>query len=84
MYRPTLGLAIAFMIASAAPVLAQEPPVYTGDYNPPVVRTGHDSKIGDVAVGGHSGTRDISGQTMDATSGGYADNVTVSDIYSGR
>ncbi len=84
MYRPTLGLAIALMIASAVPVLAQEPPVYIGDYNPPVVRTGHDSKIGDAGLHSHSGTRDISGQDLDAGSGGYSANVTLSDIYSGK
>lgn len=84
MYRPTFGLAMALMIASAAPVFAQEPPAYLGAYDPPVVRTGHDSKVGDVGVSGHSGMRDVSGQSMDAGSGGYSDNVTLSDIYSGK
>jgi len=81
MYRPTLSLAMAIMLASAAPVLAQEAPVYLGSYNPPVVRTGHDSRT-DVALSGHSGMRDIAGE--DKGAGGYSANITLSDIYSGK
>jgi hypothetical protein len=84
MYRSILGLALAVVVASAAPVFAEEAPVYVGDYNPPVVRTGHDSRIGDASVSSHSGARDISDPNGDAAPGGYSANVDLSDIYSGR
>ena len=79
MYRLTT-IAIALSLSASGIAAAQEAPVYGLDYNPPIVRTGHDSKPKHFGAPGRQVRGDHAGSHADM--GGAIDTRTTASIDS--
>lgn len=80
MYRLTI-IAIALSLSASGIATAQEAPVYGLDYNPPVVRTGHDSKPKHYGAPGRQVRGDHAGSHADIS--GAIDTRTTASIDTG-
>lgn len=79
MYR-LMTLVIAMTLGATGFAAAQEAPVYGLDYNPPIVRTGHDSKPKHYGAPGQVRS-DAAGSRADI--GGAIDTRTTASINAG-